>query len=301
MLVVFEQVATLFVFAAIGFALCKCGLIKAEHSRLLSTLLVYVFLPCNIFKTYAANFNLQYITEKHRLLTLSLIITLSLMAVGFFCAKLLSKNRYERSVLEYSIVVPNYGYMGYALTESLFGEAGLINIMVFAIPVSLYIYTIGYCKLTKIGLSFKKLLNPVIIATVLGIIVGLAELPIPHIATDVLSRASNCMGPVSMILAGITVSQYRLRALLTNRSAYIITLLRLVIVPVGLGVILTLLGVRWELVGVSVLLFALPCGMNTIVFPRLVGENCEMGASLAFISNILACITVPIIFSVFVI
>ena len=44
-------------------------------------------------------------------------------------------------------------------------------------------------------------------------------------------------------------------------------------------------------------IYALPCGLNTVVFPKLVGENCSVGASLAFVSNILACITIPLVMS----
>ena len=46
-------------------------------------------------------------------------------------------------------------------------------------------------------------------------------------------------------------------------------------------------------------LFAMPCGLNTIVFPRLVGEKCEIGAGLAFISSILSLITLPLLVQIF--
>ena len=35
-------------------------------------------------------------------------------------------------------------------------------------------------------------------------------------------------------------------------------------------------------------------GMNTIVFPKLVGEDCKPGAALAFITTILCIVTIPI-------
>ena len=47
------------------------------------------------------------------------------------------------------------------------------------------------------------------------------------------------------------------------------------------------------------LLYAMPTGLNTILFPRLVGENCEIGAGLACVSTALSCVTIPLILSIF--
>ena len=42
------------------------------------------------------------------------------------------------------------------------------------------------------------------------------------------------------------------------------------------------------------MVLAMPCGMNTIVFPKLVGEDCKPGAALAFITTVLCIVTIPI-------
>ena len=47
----------------------------------------------------------------------------------------------------------------------------------------------------------------------------------------------------------------------------------------------------------AVLMYAMPCGLNTIVFPKLVGEDCSTGATLALMSNLLAVITIPLCIS----
>lgn len=160
MSIIFSQVIMLFVFIAIGFVLGKTKISKNEHSQILSSLLVYIFLPCNIFKTFSKNFTVTYIIEGYQQLILSTVIILILLVLSHFVSKLFSKEKYEKCIYEYSLIVPNYGYMGYALAEALFGEAGLTNMMVFALPVSLYIYTIGFCKLTKRGFSLKNYATP---------------------------------------------------------------------------------------------------------------------------------------------
>ena len=65
MFIVMQQVLLLILFALVGYTLCKMGKVKSEHTKLLSTLHVYVFLPCSVLNTYAANFTPTYIREKY--------------------------------------------------------------------------------------------------------------------------------------------------------------------------------------------------------------------------------------------
>lgn len=298
MSIIFSQVIMLFVFIAIGFVLGKTKISKSEHSQILSSLLVYIFLPCNIFKTFSKNFTVTYIIEGYQQLIVSTVIILILLVLSHFVSKLFSKEKYEKCIYEYSLIVPNYGYMGYALAEALFGEAGLTNMMVFALPVSLYIYTIGFCKLTKRGFSLKKLCNPVIITTVIGIIAGLSGITVPTVLTNVIEKASDCMAPVSMLLTGIVLSGFSFKPIICKLKNYYLTILRLIIIPLLIGFVLNTF-CEPKLVQTAVLFYALPCGLNTIVFPKLVNENCEIGAGQALISTMFSCITLPIILNFF--
>jgi len=298
MITVFEQVFTLFLFAAAGYALSKSGVVNPSHSKLLSTLLVYVFLPCNIFRTFAANCTAAYLTDNYHTVLASLLVLLVLAVVMEFVSHLFSHEDYERKIYRYSLIIANYGYMGYALAESLLGTVKLMNVMMFAMPLSVYTYTVGFSSLTKRKLSLRKLVNPVNLSMVLGIAVGLTGLPLPEVLSGAVGKASGCMAPVSMLMAGIVISEFRLRDLLRQPRLYALVALRLVGIPLALGGLLSLLG-RPEIVEAAVVLLAMPCGLNTIVFPKMVGENCEIGAGLALISNVLACVTIPIVFALF--
>ena len=45
---------------------------------------------------------------------------------------------------------------------------------------------------------------------------------------------------------------------------------------------------------------AMPAGLNTIVFPKLIGKNSENGASVALISSLFSIITIPVWLNFFV-
>ena len=179
MLIVLEQLCQLFIFIVVGYILGKSGLIKPEHSKALSTVCVYVFFPCNNFKAFSKNFNIGYLTEYYPLILISAGILIFIILFSHFASGFFSKEDYEKKVYKYSLIVPNYGYMGYALAESLYGEKGLLNIIFFAIPITLYIYTYAFSMLTKREISFKKIFNPGIVGILIGAFFGLLEINIP--------------------------------------------------------------------------------------------------------------------------
>lgn len=296
--IIFIQVAILFAFALIGFSLCKTGIIDSSNSKFLSTLVVWVFLPTTTFQSFSTNFTVEYITQKYDIILSSAFAITIIATLAVFLSKLFTRDKYRRSVYSYSLTVPNSGYMGLPLTQALFGTGMLLNVLLFALPINIYLYTVGYCALTKSKLSFKKLLNPPIIAMLLGSIFGLSGLKLPHFALDFLSVASAPMGPCTMLILGMALSEYRLKKLLKAPMNYVISLLRLVVIPAIFVTAFKILGLN-NVIMPALIVYSMPCGLNTVVFPKMVGEDCETGAALTLISTTLSMITIPFMLTAF--
>ena len=295
-MVVFEQVFILFFFGLVGYALAKARVVDASHGKLLSALLVYVLLPANLFNTFSQRFSVGYLSENGGFLLLSFLVVGLLSVLAFVVGRLFSRDSYEQKIFEYTTVSPNFGYFGYALAASLFGNA--LEIMVFTIPVQIYVHTYGFARLTKSRLRLQTLLQPVVLAILLGVGIGLSGLALPPLIVDTTGRAAACMGPISMMLAGIVVSEYRFRDMFTDKRTYLATAMRLLALPLAAGFLLSFFVSGRQLASI-VLFFSLPCGLNTVVFPKLVDEDCHLGASMAILSNILACATIPLVCWIF--
>ena len=293
LLIVFKQILLLAVFVFIGYFLSKTNKIDKCHTKLLSALEVNVFLPALVFKTFSNNFTVKYISENYKLIIISSITVAIIALFAHFFSKLLTENSYKRSIYTYSLTIPNISYFGYPLTQGIFGEAFLLSVMVFAIPTNVYMYTLGFSMLTKNKFNAKQLLNPVIITMILGAIIGLSGIKLPSFISELLSTASAPVAPISMLLLGIVLSEYSFSNLLKIKTVYLVTALRLIVIPAVIIIILKLLGLDMAVIP-TIMLFAMPCGLNTVVFPKLVDEDCEIGAALALISTTLSIITIPI-------
>lgn len=298
--VIFEQVLILMAFAAIGFVLAKVGIVQHEHATILSKLLVYMFSFCYTIVTFARNCTVSYLRENIQLVLWSAVIILVLAVGMHFAGKLFSKDKQLQSIYEYSLVIPNIGYMGYPLAEALFGATGLMNVMMFGIPMQIYINTVGYCILSGQKVRLRSLINPAMLGLVIGIVLGISGLgaKLPNVLYTVMDKAGACVGPVSMLLLGIVLSQFGLGAVVREPRNYILTALRLVVIPVVIGGVLMLLGYA-EVAKVAVLMYAMPCGLNTIVFVKNAGGDCQPGAGMAFWSNLLAIGTIPLVLYLF--
>lgn len=288
--------ALLFSFMCLGYFFGKKKMIDTSHSKLISVLCVNLFMPCTVFRAFYSNFNRTYLSEYSMFILVSASILIALVILGFFVSNRLSDDKYRRNVYRYSFIVSNYGYMGYALAEGIYGATGLLNIVIFAMPIAFYIYTFGFCMLTKRGFSLKKLINPVIVAMFFGAVVGFFEAELPEFVTTFTSKASACMAPMSMMLAGITMSEYPLKELLQDKTTYIMSFVRLIVIPFLVYIILKPFCPA-DLTRTAVLLFCMPYGLNPIIFAKLVNENYFFPAKLAFVSSIFSLITVPLFLS----
>lgn len=296
MIAMFEQVFILLVFCVIGYGLCKVKLANPEHSKVLSVLLVYILFPFMSFKTFSAQFTVTYLREKGMILLVSIGLLIVVMTVAKILRKFLGGDSYEKNVNEYSMAIPNLGYMGYPLAGALYGTAGMLDCMMFGLPMSMYIGTVGYNMLTA-GQEkkplWKLIFTPSLIGIMIGCAVGITGIPMPYIVYEIAQSGSNCVAPVSMMLTGMAISQFSIKELLCNKKVYVICAIRLILMPILVWALVKLCGFTFALMP-AVLLYCLPCGMNTIVYPKLVEKDCRLGAGTVLISTLVSMLTIPL-------
>lgn len=292
MLIILQQIFVLYIFLFLGWFFGKKKPDLMSHTSVLSYLLVTLFLPSKVFNTFAKNFTVSYILESYNIIFISVGLLTLLHFLSKLLAKVLGPEGYLRRVNEYTLTISNYAYMGYALVEGVFGTTALTNIILFCIPFSMYTYTVGYMKLTGKGVTIRRVLNPMTCSIGLGIVFGLLNIPVPEVFSKALSNSAACVGPISMLLTGLTLSSFTVKELLGDKVTYIVVALRLVGIPALVFALFNLCGFHTTLPS-ALMMAAMPTGLNTIVFPLSVGESPAAGARMAFLSHLLSCVTLP--------
>lgn len=293
------QLILLFAFIAVGFLFGKKGIIPKEAAGTLSKLETWLFMPALALRNCANNCQMENVTEYIQYIGISAVVVIVLFAIARFLAGKFARKESDIGIYSYALTVANCGYMGYPMMQAMFGDVMLFKMMITAIPVNIYIYTLGMAMMTKGKASFRSLVNPVFIGTALGIIIGLSGITVPPLVDGFLASASGCMSPVAMLIAGLVISRLKLSELFGDVRVYLAASLRLIFLPAALIAVLALLGVGTELLTIMLVLYAMPIGMNTIVFPEAHGINAKTGAGLVLISNLASIVTIPLMVLLF--
>lgn len=292
-----KQLAVLYIFILAGMVLGRWRKDMAQKSSLLSFLLVNLLLPGKMFLNFARNFTVSYLQNNYITIFISLGVLCLLILAGNLIGKLLSRDRYQQKVLSYSITVANYAYFGYVLVENVLGEAAMNDMMVFCLPIAVYCYTLGVGLLMDRKASLKSLGNPTTVAIAVGMVFGLTGIALPEVVTTVASAAGSAVGPVSMLLVGLVLSEFTVKQMLPDGKTWLFCLFRLVVIPAcvyGICMALKLvMPLPASVYPSAVFMACMPCGLNPVIYPRLMGKDCTIGAKLIPMTALLACATIP--------
>lgn len=312
------QMLVMFVLMLAGYILQKGKFLPENSSSVVSKILVFVLSPALTLSNQIKMCTPENLLSCSTLMLYSIVILAVAIVLSYALSALIIKNRskdpnsiYQRQIYKYAITFGNFAYMGNYIVLGIWGDAMLFKYLMFTFLMNATVLAWGVYILvpksqnSKSMLSNLKtgLLTPPFLAMVLGIILGVtgASKFVPPFMTTALENAGNCMGPVAMLLAGMVVGEYDFNELLKNKKVYLTTLLRLIIIPAIFVGALKLMGVAEEIVLLTLIAYATPMGLNTIVYPAAYGGDTKTGAAMTMISSILCVATMPIMYYIFVV
>lgn len=301
-----NQMAFLMSLIVIGFILCRFKIIPDNSAALLSKFENNVFIPALVLGTFMQNFTIKKMGTAWQYIVCGLVVILITIPIAIVFAKVCSKDNYIRNIYTYGLAFSNFGFMGNAVVAALFPDV-FMEYLIFVLPFWFFIYVWGVPSLLmsdtegkkSLKSSLKNLINPMFIAMFVGMILGLLNLPIPTFAESVVTTLGNCMSPIAMLLTGITIAKIDLVKTLKNVSVYIVSVIRLIVIPLAAIIILKFIPISYPLALCTVCSLAMPLGLNTIVVPSAYGKDTSVAAGMALISHVLSCITIPLIFMIF--
>ncbi len=311
-----QQMLMMFMFISVGYLLRKKRILPENSDLAFSRLQFYVF--STALNTYAMmdNCTVETFKDNAYLILWGLGIIVVMILLSYPLSRLFIPNykenaeaEYKCDVYKYALAFSNYSYLGSFLVLNLWGSEGLFKYTMFKLTIDILCNTWGLFVLIpkNHNTSFVKnllkgVLTPPIIGMFLGMILGLLDVTkyIPGFVITALGNASNCLGPMAMIISGFVIAGYELKGLFLQGRIYVASLFRLLILPALLLLILRFLNVTNDLMIFALVGFAAPIGMNTIVYPATFGGEPYSGASMVLISSIFAIITMPLMFMLFV-
>ncbi len=313
----FKQMLMMFTLILIGFLLRKKSILPENAGTTMAKLETFIFVPALSLFTQMTKCTVESFKANADLILYGFIIVLGAVLVAYPLSRCFVRksadspeNEYQRNIYKYALTFGNFGFVGNFLVLGVWGSDFYYKYSLYVIMLTILCNSWGlYVLIPKeknasLTDNLKKgLLTPPMIALVLGMIFGLLSLTqyVPQFVIDALDNAADCQGPVAMVLAGFVIGGYNFKELILNKKVYVVTLFRLIIIPAIIMLILKLIGANEEIMTLTLIAFATPLGLNTIVFPAAYGGDTKTGASMAMISHALSVITIPLMYLLFIV
>ena len=283
---VFSNLFGLFLLIGVGYGTVRLRVLPASASKMLSSLLMNVTMPATIFTSLVRPYDPAFLRAGLLEVVLGLALYILYGVISALLARPFRVTRERRGLWTFACAFNNNGFMGFPIALALFGEEGLALAVFLGIPFNLLAYTTGATLIcmdrSASGdappVSWRSILLTVVNgATLLGLILYAAQIPIPEV--------------IDMNLTGGSVS-----ALLRNRDVLSSAFLRLLFLPLLTWWILMLLPVEDPLViGVTLIIMAMPSPAVTSILAETYGGDTQFASEAVFLSSLLCLVTIPLI------
>lgn len=314
---VFISVVSLVIMAMPGFLLAKLKMLPEKASEALSAVVLYGCQPLLVFMSFQSY---EYSAEigRNMLIVCGIAFAIHFIMIGLVCLLFRNKEDIKMKTVRYGSIFSNCGFMGIPFLSMLFSgkpEAGeiLIYASVIIAVFNILNWTVGVLMMTGNvkDMSVKKiLLNPVIIAVVVGVIVFVTtKKPLVNLAAEgttlhsVLNKLSasldylgDAVTPLSMIVIGIKLADVNIKQLFLDKKAYVTSFFKLVVMSFVAIISVAFLPVSSSIKYTVFLLLSMPCATSTALFALLFGGDGDFATVCTLLSTILSIATLPLMF-----
>lgn len=308
----FAALAPVILMIALGIGLAKLQWVRQAAVRDLSNLVFYVLTPALLFRTMmqVKLADLDFAPIGVYFLAVAIVFAATMLRQGFTtlgAARALA-NTFSNTVM-----------IGIPLMGLAYGEQGLVTLFTLISVHALVLLTSGTIIFELAAARQRRqqgnedvvhagmgrtiaqavknsILHPIPLPIIAGVLYAQTGLPVPAMVDTPLQLMGQALGPMSLLLVGVTLAYGRVRGNLG--AALCIALVKTIVHPAVFLGCAWLLGLRGLPMAAMALAAALPVGANVFLFTQRyeVAED-EVTASIA-VSTAMGLLTLPVVLTV---
>jgi predicted permease len=302
----FTQFFLLFSLIAIGYIASRKGWISSGSLDSLGDLLIYIIIPPMLLSSILSlNIEQEILNE---------FLWMSLYSFGFFVVYFILAKIYIRlykvpsnyiETMEVSFVIPNNGFMGFPIALAFFGYKGLLFMVANNMVMNIMLFTYGIYlikrsnnKDVKISIldAIKQILNPNIIAIIVGLVLGISGLQkyVPLPVEKLIIILGELATPLSMIYIGATLFGSSFNELISDRMIVKATIARALVLPIATLVLLNIFDISVLMGKILFVVSVFPCAAVVPILVAEYGKEVDTSVRMVLFSTILSLLTMPL-------
>lgn len=300
---ILKSVSVMFLLILVGFVARK-KLFSNEGQKDLTQLLIYVLLPCTLIRAFNVPYEYTAFINASKILFIMVIAYSATTIISIFLSKFISKDKPKQAILIMAMTLPNVGFMGYPVIESILGKEYIIYAIIANIVFELLCWVVMLSILkkynnfdTKTSIIKQIITTPPLIAIAFGLVVYFSPIKIPEPFFGTINLLGNAMTPIAMIIVGMSLAKADLKAIIFKKELYLISFIRLVVYPLLMILVLKQLPLNNVVYTIPAILFAMPTAGYTSIIAARYGADDTFASETVTFASLLSMITLPIILS----
>lgn len=296
-----SSVGVFLLLAVPGFIFTKKKILTSRQVEGISSVLVNFLWPAMVVDAMAqARADAELVRQAGQSALWGLII----IVLGALCAWIWLKvgkiGNEPGGILLFAAAFANTGLIGMPLIRLLLGEKMLFLASMVELVNDVLIFSVGILLIqTGCGkprrAALRGLLSPGLAGVAIGFLLFATRWELPAFAGEALSMAADATAPMVLFLVGAQLGEGDLKALVRDGRAWLLTALRLVVVPAAVLALWLIFVGELTAVGQTILLLAaMPAGSCCAMFTRQYGGDWGLATRCVMLSTLCAVVTVPL-------
>ena len=333
MLIVFNQMVSLFLLMLTGYLANRSGVIDKTFESKVSRFIVNISLPATILNAVTGS-DMAHDQEMLPIFVAAVSIFLVAHVICHFIQKTIRWNSTYELMLNYS----NLGFMGIPIISTIYGGEYVLHVSIFMMTFNLSLFSYGVYLLSKddaknkptvpasnserlsakntaaaavsevqaaapknsdsqksTGFSVKKLLSPGILSAFLAIGIYLLDIRLPQHAVSLFSTVGTTTTPLAMIVIGSTLAGVKFSTVFTDKELYLFSFLKLLVLPMITFFVLRFFIKDRTLLEISTILSGCPIAGNVSMLCMEYNRDVTLVSKGICISTLLSMISIPIV------
>ena len=229
---------------------------------------------------------------------ISIAIYMVLPIMGILLSRILKVPKEDRNLYQFMTIFSNIGFMGYPVIQSIFGDEALFFASICNLVFNLVCYSYGVYLISgsgKLSFDFKQLINPGIIFSIIAVIIYLTKYQMPQIIGETSDLIGSITTPLAMMIIGSSLAEIPIKEVLNDIRIYPYTIIKQILMPILFWWVLKFIIQDPVILGVLVILIAMPVGSIAIMFCNQFEGNTTLASKSIFITTLASVFTIPIL------
>lgn len=316
--------STLFIIL-LGFFCRKKGIFNDTVGKMLSKVVLTVALPALAFNSFMKDINSESLTEGMNILVWGIVIYIILIFISKPMYLKFKGNKQD--TLRVLTIFGSTTFFGIPIVGAIYGAEGVLYASIFNIGYRIFLYSYGYIKMSGLKMETKNIkemfLNPIVVATFLGLFIWVFQGYLPQVTVTAadgvksqvaflrldqtavwlfkpMTYLAGLASPLAWLSIGATLGAVQFKTAVSDRTSWIYSFNKIIIVPIINIVLLAILSLTGILsmsaicVGIVVIMMATPTATVAAAYAISFDKDAILASNASLLSTITAVIMIPV-------